>query len=111
MRTTTFYVVPAVNPDAVHHFMTEPHSHWRPRYNYRPFDDDRDGMADPVEEIRVAEGDVPRAGGDLRPHIGEHDVAGDDTEPPVVDRHHRTVPAAVLAAAAGLGVSRDSPVA
>jgi len=35
------YIVPAVNPDAVHHFMTEPHNYWRPRFNYQPHD--RDG--------------------------------------------------------------------
>jgi M6 family metalloprotease-like protein len=52
-RTTTLYAAPAVNPDALHHFATEPHSHWRPRYNYRPFDDDRDGKLDedPYEDL------------------------------------------------------------
>lgn len=43
---TTLYVAPAVNPDAVHHFLSEPHSYWRPRFNYRPFDSDEDGKVD-----------------------------------------------------------------
>ena len=46
-------VAPAVNPDAVHHYLAEPHSHWRPRFNYRPFDSDGDGKIDedPYEDI------------------------------------------------------------
>jgi len=46
MRDTTLYVVPAVNPDATHHFMTEPYSYWRPRLNFRPDDADGDGRVD-----------------------------------------------------------------
>ena len=36
--------------------------------------DDALGVADAVEEVGIAEGDVPRAGGNLRAHVGEHDV-------------------------------------
>jgi poly(3-hydroxybutyrate) depolymerase len=43
---TTLYAAPVVNPDALHHYLTEPHSHWRPRFNYRPHDADGDGRVD-----------------------------------------------------------------
>ncbi len=51
--STTFYAAPAVNPDAVYHYLAEPHSHWRPRFNYRPFDSDGDGRIDedPYEDL------------------------------------------------------------
>ena len=67
-------------------------------------------MADPVEEVRIAEGDVLRARRDLRAHVRQHDVDRDDAEAAVVDRHDRTVTAAVLAAAARLGVAGDPAV-
>ena len=65
-------------------------------------------MPDAVEEVGIAEGDVPGAGGDLRPHVGHDDVDRDDPKAAVVDGHDRTVPAAMFAAAAGLGVA-DRP--
>lgn len=46
LASTTFYAAPAVNPDAAHHYLTEPHCHWRPRFNYRPHDRDGDGRVD-----------------------------------------------------------------
>ena len=52
-----------------------------------------------IEEIGIAERDVPRPGGDLRRDIGEHDVQLDDPELPVIHRHDRTVPAQVPAPA------------
>ena len=72
-----------------------------------PFDD-RQRVSDAVEEVRIAERHVPRAGGHLRPHVGQDDVDRHDAESAVVDRDDRTVPAAMLAAAAGLGVA-DRP--
>ncbi len=39
--------------------------------------------------------------------VGQYDLHRHDAEPPVVDRHDRTVPAAVLAAARGLGGADD----
>ena len=72
-----------------------------------PFDD-RERVPDAVEEVGIAEGHVPGAGGDLRPHVGHDDVDRDDPKSAVVDGNDRTVPAAMLAAAAGLGVA-DRP--
>ncbi|MBK8975572.1 MAG: hypothetical protein IPM29_06575 [Planctomycetes bacterium] len=46
LRDVTFYAVPAVDPDALQHWATEPHSPWRPRFNYRPDDADSDGRTD-----------------------------------------------------------------
>ncbi|MAG55427.1 MAG: hypothetical protein CMJ83_03965 [Planctomycetes bacterium] len=46
LRDTTLYIAPAVNPDGSHHHVTEPHTHWRPRFNYRPHDADGDGKKD-----------------------------------------------------------------
>ena len=69
--------------------------------------DQRQGVARAVEEVRVAEGQVLRAGGNLLRHVREDHLLGDDAEAPVVDRDHRAVAAGVLAAAAGLGVAGD----
>ena len=69
---------------------------------------DAHGVRRAVEEIGIAEGDVPRAGGDLRGDVGQHDVGLHDAELPLVDRHDRTMPAQVPAAAAGLGVADRS---
>ncbi|MDP6929379.1 MAG: M14 family zinc carboxypeptidase, partial [Planctomycetota bacterium] len=46
LRDVTFYVAPAVSPDAVQHFVTKPTSLWRPRFNFRPHDADGDGKID-----------------------------------------------------------------
>ena len=61
----------------------------------------------PVEEVGIAEGDVLRAGLDLGADVGQHHLDRHDAELPVVDRHNRTVPAAMLAAAGGLGGADD----
>ena len=47
----------------------------------------------------------------LRAHVGQHDVGGDDPKAAVVNRHDRAVPAAMLAPAAGLGVTGGPPLA
>ena len=56
-----------------------------------------------VEEIGIAERDVLGAGRDLRVDVGEHDVRRHDAELAAVDRHHRTMPAQMLAPAARFG--------
>ena len=40
--------------------------------------------------------------------IRQHDVDGHDAESSIVDRHDRTVPAPVLAAAAGFGIAHHT---
>ena len=45
-RGTTFYFLPVANPDALHHHLGAAFSHWRPRYNSRPYDADGDGKID-----------------------------------------------------------------
>ncbi len=62
-----------------------------------------DRMTDPVEKIWVAERNMAGAGGDLTPHVFHHDIPCNDAERAFVNRHNRTVPAQVLAAAARLG--------
>jgi hypothetical protein len=64
-----------------------------------------------VEEIWIAERDVPRPVGDLPPDILQHHGDRDDAEAAVVDGNDGTVPAAVFAAAARLGVARHAPLA
>ncbi len=65
-------------------------------------------VSDTVEEVGIAERHVPGARGHLCPHVGHDDVDRDDAKSAVVDRNDRTVPAAMFAAAAGLGVA-DRP--
>src|SRR5829696_1131447 len=64
-----------------------------------------------VEEVGIAEGDVPRALLNLSPDVLDYDRDGDDAEAAVVDRNDRTVPAAMLAAAARLGIAGNAPLA
>jgi len=66
--------------------------------------DNAAGVRGAVEEIRIAEGDVPRARCHLVRDVGEDDSLLHDAELAVVDRHNRTVPAQMTAAAARLGV-------
>jgi len=56
-----------------------------------------------VEKIRVAEGDVLRACHHLLFDVGQHYVHLDRAELALIHRHHRAMPAQVLAAARGLG--------
>ena len=66
---------------------------------------DAHGVRGSVEEIGIAESDVPRARGDLLPDVLDHHFALHYTKLTFVHRNHRTMPAQMLAAAAGLGVS------
>ena len=68
---------------------------------------DAHGVRGAVEEIGIAEGDVARARGDLLPDILEHHLALHHAKLSLVHRDHGTVPAQMLAAAAGLGVPGD----
>ena len=65
--------------------------------------DDWQRVADAVEEVRVAEGDVPRPGANLAADVLEHDLARDDAEAAAVHRRDRAVAAQVPAPAARLG--------
>jgi len=51
--TRTFYIKPSVNPDAMNSFITEPNTMHHPRWNFRPVDNDGDGLfdEDPEEDI------------------------------------------------------------
>ena len=73
--------------------------------------DDAERVAHPVEEVGVAEGDVPGADGDEAGDVGEHDVLPDDPDPAVVDGRHGAVPAAVDAAVARLDVADEALLA
>ncbi len=64
-----------------------------------------------VEKVGIAERDVPRPVLHLPPDVLEHDGDGDDAEAAVVDGNDGTVPAAMLAAAARLGIAGDAPFA
>ena len=66
---------------------------------------DPHGVGGTVEEIGIAEGDVARARRDLLPDVFEHHLALHHAKLSLVHRNHGTVPAQMLAAAAGLGVS------
>jgi hypothetical protein len=68
-----------------------------------------DGVADAVEEIGIAKRDMLRARRHLAANILQHDVALHDAELPLVDRHNRTMPAQVLAAAAGFRIAHRAP--
>ncbi|OQX95045.1 hypothetical protein B6I21_07480 [candidate division KSB1 bacterium 4572_119] len=48
-----FYVRPSVNPDAGNSFISEPNTMHHPRWNYRPIDNDGDGLfdEDPEEDL------------------------------------------------------------
>ena len=62
----------------------------------------------PVEEVRVAEREVPGARRHLLPGVGQNHIHGDDAEPALVHGHHRTVPAEVLASARSLDESEGT---
>ncbi len=68
-------------------------------------------MCRAVEEIRVAERDVLRAGRDLLGDVGEHGLDRHDPHAALVDRHDRAVRAGMQAAARGLGVAREATLA
>jgi len=65
-------------------------------------------VTDPVEEVRISEGDVLRAGRDLAADVFQHHLALDDAKRAVVHRYDGTVTAQVLAAPADLGMPHDT---
>ena len=70
--------------------------------------DDALGVGGAVEEIGIAEGDVPGAGFDLAADVLHHDVALDDAEGPLVNGDDGAMAAEMFAAAAGFGVAGDA---
>jgi hypothetical protein len=48
-----FYIRPSVNPDAANSFISEPNTMHHPRWNFRPIDNDGDGLfdEDPEEDL------------------------------------------------------------
>jgi len=57
----TFYIRPSVNPDAGNAFISEPNTMHHPRWNYRPIDNDGDGLfdEDPEEDLN-GDGEISR---------------------------------------------------
>ena len=70
--------------------------------------DQRDGVADAVEEIWIAEGDVFGAGFHLAADVFEDHVVRDYAERAVVDGDDRAMAAEMFAAARGFGVTGDA---
>src|SRR6266404_5613701 len=66
------------------------------------------GVTDAVEEIRIAEGDVLRAGGHLAANVFEHHLAADDSKDALIDRHDGAMAAKMLAAAARFRRTNDA---
>src|SRR4029077_5460561 len=73
--------------------------------------DNRHCMARAVEEIRIAKGDMPSAGGHLPPDVFEHNLCLYNSELSAVNRHDRTVPAQMLTPAARFRVPDNALVA
>ena len=67
--------------------------------------DDAHGVRGAVEEIGIAEGDVLGAGCDLLANVLQHNFRLHHAKIALIHRHHRAMPAQVLAAAAGFGVA------
>ena len=65
----------------------------------------RQGMADAVEKIRVAKGHVLGASGDLLPDVFQNDLSLHDAKTSLVDRHDGAMAAEVFTAAAGFRVA------
>src|SRR5437588_9891820 len=66
---------------------------------------DSHGVGGPVEEIRISKRDVPGSRLHLLSNILEHDFWLHDSERALIDRHHRTMAAQMLASAARLGIA------
>lgn len=62
-------------------------------------------MTRPVEKVRIAKCDVPRAGLNLLGNVGYDRFDRHDEKAAIVNRHDRTVAAGVQATAAGLNIS------
>ena len=73
--------------------------------------DDRERVADAIEKIGIAEGDVPGARGDLLADIGENRLFFHDAENAIVHGDDRAMAAAMFAAAASFGVAGDAVTA
>src|SRR5690242_16633878 len=69
------------------------------------------GMAGPVQEVRIAEGDVLRPGNHQLPYVLEHDVPRHRKEASAVHGRDRTVETPVQTPPARLDVSREPPPA
>src|SRR6266404_6313392 len=74
-----------------------------------------DGMTDAVEEVRIAERDMLRAGSRLAANVFENNIAADDSKDTFVYRHDRTMPATMRCAYFSIagkpersGTSKDS---
>src|SRR6266403_3871663 len=66
------------------------------------------GVANAVEEVRIAERNVLRAGSRLAAHVLANNVAADDSKDTFIDRHDWTVPAKMFATAAGFRRTHDA---
>src|SRR5882762_3820286 len=73
--------------------------------------DNRKRMRWPIEEIRIAERDVPCARSNLLLDICKNDIAFDHAKRAVIHGHNRAVPAKMLAAARRLGRASNSLLA
>ena len=73
--------------------------------------DDPTRVGRAVEEVGVAEGDVLRAGVHLLGDVRHHDIVGHDAQRASVHGHDRAMRTGVQAAARGLGVAGEPPLA
>src|SRR5882762_822796 len=73
--------------------------------------DNRERVRWPIEEIRIAERDVPRARSNLLADIRKNNVAFDHAKRAVIHRHDRAMPAKMFAAARRLGRACDALLA
>ncbi len=70
--------------------------------------DDANCVRGPVEEVRIAERDVPGAGRDLLADVGQNDIRLHNAEGPLIHRDHRTMPAQMLTPARCFRVAGDT---
>src|SRR5580704_18284926 len=73
--------------------------------------DDGNGVANGVEKIRIAKGDVFRARRNLLTYVRKHNFGIDESKCAVVNGNDGTVSAMMLAAAAGFGVTDGTMLA
>ena len=66
-----------------------------------------DGVRRSVKEVRIAEGNMLRSRLDLLANVGQHHIALHHAKFSFVNRDYWAMPAQVLAAAAGLGISGE----
>ncbi len=70
--------------------------------------DQRDGMANSIEKIRIAKCNVLSARRDLLADVGENNFPIHDAKNAVIDGNNRAMTAQMLATAAGLGVTHGT---